>query len=153
MEEGVCAAHGPGEGMGEQRGVQEGSCPAVGLCGFTVCCTFGDHGMVELDVRCCACRVRRALSHRAGAACHVQGGKVGGITLFSHSVCSCTPPWHRRPGPPCFCPAVRHRLISPGARSRCADALVPASNSQPLVLAAAFLEQWRRGWSSQDCLM
>lgn len=90
---------------------------------------------------------------QGGSSLSWAGGKVGRITLFSHFVCSYTSPQHCRPRPPRLCPAVRHRLISPGARSRCADALVPASNSQLLALTATFLEQRRRGRSSQDCLM
>uniref|UniRef100_A0A663MXU4 Ig-like domain-containing protein n=1 Tax=Athene cunicularia TaxID=194338 RepID=A0A663MXU4_ATHCN len=36
-------------GVGEQRSVQEGSCPAVGLCRVTVHRTFGDRATVQLD--------------------------------------------------------------------------------------------------------
>lgn len=102
----------------------------------------------------CVCRESggHALPHGAGAAC--PGGPTEGGSHSSHTPAwSCTSPWHRRPGPPYLCPAMRHRLISPGARSRCADALVPAPDSQPPALAAAFLEQLREGRSSQDCLM
>lgn len=76
-----------------------------------------------------------------------------GTSPCSHTlVYSCTSPWPCRPRPPYLCPTAQHCLISPGARSRCADALVPAPDSQPLALAAAFLEQLREGWHSQDCL-
>lgn len=70
-------------GLGEQRSVREGSCPAVGLRGVT---TFGDHGTVQLDAwalcvqrewgTCAAPRGGSSLSGRA---------EGGGVTQFSHS--------------------------------------------------------------------
>lgn len=73
-------------GQGEQRSVQEGFCPAVGLRGVTAHRTFEDHGTVQSDAWRCVCTEhgRRALPHRVGAAC--PGGAGGrGVTLFSHS--------------------------------------------------------------------
>lgn len=138
-------------GQGEQRSVQEGSCAVVRLRGVTVRRTFGDCVTVQSDAwrRVCGESGNHALSHGTGVTCPV-GAKGGHLVLTL--VCSCNSPRHCWPGPPCPCPAAQHRQISPGARSRCADALVPAPDSQLPALADAFLEQLREGQKSQDCL-
>ena len=136
---------GPVGGQRQQSRVQEGSCLAVGLRGVTA----SPLGTVALCSRTQGLCAERA----AGTQCPTGqekpvpgwGPRRGGSPCSHTPACSCSPPWHCRPGPPCLCPAARHRLISPGARSRCADALVPAPNSQPLALGIAFLEQLREG--------
>lgn len=141
-------------GQGEQRSVQEGSCPAMGLRGGH--CASHLWGPWHCAVGCmvlCVQREWETCTAPWGRSSLSRGGQGKGSSPCSHTlVCSCTSPWHCWPRPPCLCPAARHRLISPGACSCCADALVPAPNSQPPALAAAFLEQLREGRSSQDCL-
>lgn len=130
--------------------MQQGFCPAASLCEVTVHHTFGNRGGA---VGCGVRGVRRmgdVHCPRGGAAC--PGWATGGSPCFHALVCSCTSPQPHQPWPHCCCPAARHSLISPGARSGCADALFPAPNSQPPALTTAFLGQLREGRSSQDCL-
>lgn len=137
--------------QGEQRSVQEGSCTAVGLRGVTVRCTFGDRVTVQSDAWRCVRRGsgNRALSHGAGVASPL--GAKGGHLVLTLWCAAATP--HGTAGPaPLPCPPAQHCQISPGARSRCADALVPALDSQLPALVDAFLEQLREGQRSQDCL-
>lgn len=96
----------------------------------------------------CVQNGRHALP-REGAACH--GQTAAGSPCFRALVCSCTPPWPHQSGPTGAAQQQRS-LISLGARSRCADALFPAPNSQQPALTTAFLGQLREGLSSQDCL-
>lgn len=135
----------------EQRTVQQGFCPAVSLCGVHL--AFGDHGMAWCSwiwgEECAEWETCTA----PGEGQPVLGGQQReGSHCFHALVCSCTSPWPHQPEPHCCCPAAQHSVISLGARSRCADALFPAPNSQPPALTTAFLGQLREGQSIQDCL-
>lgn len=118
--------------------MQQRFCPAGSVCG--VCHTFGD-------------TVARS-SHMWGEVCRTGDTHCPGWGHPVSMLWCAAAPLHGHTGPvPALVPSSSARsLISPGARSRCADALFPAPNSQPPALTSAFLGQLREGRSSQDCL-